>query len=117
MGAAADTLLLQRAADVRRRRLQWFEGSPPGLYWNGDNDEYQLFVLKGIQQDAIQGDSLESLPVDFPAADAAIGQIIETTTYSSDSGSESAPSLSPPTPISGSDDMDVSPCTPTIATL
>lgn len=42
-------VLVQRAADVRRRQLRWAEDSPPGLYWNGDVKPYSPFIMMGYQ--------------------------------------------------------------------
>ncbi|EIW58020.1 uncharacterized protein TRAVEDRAFT_21449 [Trametes versicolor FP-101664 SS1] len=99
----------RRAADVMRRRLQWSEGSPPGIYWNGDDNPYQPFLLKDVQEDDARDNTAGSSGVQDPAVTSITTQGFESTLDdSSDSGS-SAPA-SPLTPTSS--DLSTPPETP-----
>ncbi|OJT12156.1 hypothetical protein TRAPUB_11305, partial [Trametes pubescens] len=86
-----------RAADVMRRRLQWSEGSPPGIYWNGDDNPYQPFLLKDIQEDDARDNIAGSSGLQATAVTSIVTPGFESTSDdSSDSGS-SAPSPLTPT--------------------
>ncbi len=79
------------------QKIQWSEGSPPGIYWNGDDNPYQPFLLKDIQEDDARDNIAGSSGLQATAVTSIVTPGFESTSDdSSDSGS-SAPSPLTPT--------------------
>ncbi|KAL1949952.1 hypothetical protein VTO73DRAFT_8833 [Trametes versicolor] len=95
------TSLQRRAADVRRKRLQWTEGSPPGVYWNGDVNPLKPFVMMGYASQVTSSADTAG----EPASSAVEGRIESDT---EDSARSSAPSV----PSSASSECSEPPDTP-----
>lgn len=82
-----------------RRRLRWSEGSPPGIYWNGDDNPYEPFLLKGTSQELRDGapdNAAGSSGLQATALTSIVTQGFELTSDdSSDSGSSAPGPLTP----------------------